>query len=96
MLKRGLFAIRPNTVYLSREDPGPGSGRSRRAPVLGALDDEVGHLALDCAGVVPQSSFRQEFEEQFGVCLTLGIVEYLRGKNPGATPLFGGPPGVSE
>jgi len=88
--------VSPNTVYLSGENPESGLRRSRRAPVLGALDDEVGHLALDGPWVVAQPSLRQEFEKQFGVRLTLGIVEDLRGKNPGATPWCGVPPGGSE
>jgi hypothetical protein len=65
-------------------------------PMLGAFDDEVGHLALDRSGVVTEPSFGQELEEQFGVGLTLGVVEDLRGKNPGATPRCGVPPGGSE
>jgi hypothetical protein len=64
--------------------------------MLGALDDEVRHLALDGAGVVTKPPFRQQFEEQLGVGLTLGVVEDLRLKNPGATPLSGVPPGASE
>ncbi len=64
--------------------------------MLGAFDDEVRHLALDGSGVVTTPPFPQELEEQFGVRLTLGVVEGLRGKNPGATPLCGVPPGASE
>jgi hypothetical protein len=64
--------------------------------MLGALDDEVRHLALDCPWVVASPSIRQQFEEQLGVRLTFGVVEDLRGKNPGATPLCGVPPGGSE
>jgi hypothetical protein len=64
--------------------------------MFGALDDEVRHLALDGSRVVANASLGQEFEEQFGVRLTLGIIEDLRGKNPGATPRCGAPPGASE
>src|ERR1035441_4841522 len=86
----------PNIVYLGCQDPGPGFWWSRRTPMLGALDDEVRHLALDGAGVVTKPPFRQQFEEQLGVGLTLGVVEDLRLKNPGATPLSGVPPGASD
>jgi len=64
--------------------------------MLGALDDEVGHLALDGAGVVAKTSFGQKLEEQFGVRLTLGVIEDFRGKDPGVTPRCGVPPGASE
>ncbi len=64
--------------------------------MLRALDDEVRHLALDCPWVVTKPSLGQQFEEQLGVGLTLGVIEDLRGKNPGATPLCGVPPGASE
>jgi len=64
--------------------------------MLRALDDEVRHLALDCPWVVAYPSIRQQFEEQLSVRLTLGVVEDFRGKNPGATPLCGVPPGASE
>ena len=64
--------------------------------MLGALDHEVGHLAFDCPWVVAWSTIGQQFEEQLGVGLTLGVVENLRGKNPGATPWCGVPPGGSE
>jgi len=64
--------------------------------MLRALDDEVGHLAFDYPRVVASPTIRQQFEEQLGVGLTLCIVEDLRGKNPGATPWCGVPPGGSE
>ncbi len=88
--------VNPNTVYLGGQNLDPGLWRSRRATMLGTLDDEVRHLALDGSGVVTKPPFGQELEEQLGVHLTLGVVEDLRGKNPGATPRCGVPPGASE
>jgi hypothetical protein len=64
--------------------------------VLWALDDEVRHLALDGAGVVTKPASGQQFKEQLGMSLTLGVVEDFRGKNPGVTPWCGVQPGVSE
>jgi hypothetical protein len=61
--------------------------------VLGSLDPVVRHLALDNPRVVAVTAFGQELEEKFRTRLSLGGVKDLRGKNPGATPWFGAPPG---
>ena len=63
--------------------------------VLGSLHAEARHLALDHAGVGPAASLGEQLEEQLSGGPALGVVEDLRGKNPGATPSSGVPPGGS-
>jgi hypothetical protein len=53
----------------------------------------VRHLAFDHPWVVAQTSFGERLKEELGCSPALGIVKYLRGKNPGATPQCGAPPG---
>ncbi len=85
--------IRTNTVYLSAHDPDLGLGRRGLATVLGPCHVVARHLAFDGAWVVARMSRREGLEEQFGGSPALRVVKYLRGKNPGATPRCGAPPG---
>ncbi len=61
--------------------------------MFGPLDSVVRHLAFDGPRVVAQASLGDELEEEFPGGLTVRVVKDLRGKNPGATPRFGAPPG---
>lgn len=70
--------------------------RSGTVAVLGSFHAEVRHLAFDDAWVGAAPAEREQFEEQFGGRPCLGVIEDLRGKNPGATPWCGGPPGGCE
>ncbi len=85
--------IKSNTVYLSAHDPDLGLGRRGLATVLGPCHVVARHLAFDGAWVVARMSRREGLEEQFGGSPALRVVKYLRGKNPGATPRCGAPPG---
>jgi hypothetical protein len=91
--RASIVRFRPNTVYLSTQVPDLGLGRGRLATVLGPRDQVVGHLALDHPRVVAQTSCRERLEERFRHSPAMGIVKYLRGKNPGAMPQCGAPPG---
>ena len=91
-----LVSTNCNTVYLGAQDPDLRGRWSWRIAVLRALHDEVRHLALHRAGVIPAATFWEYFEEQFGSRLAVGVVDDVRGKNPGGKPRFCGPPGASE
>lgn len=86
----------PNTVSLRSEyDDGlfRCPGWFRPVTVLGPFHAELGHLALDDSRVRAQPTGPEQLEEDLAGCLVMGIIEDLRGKNPGATPSCGEPPG---
>lgn len=64
--------------------------------MFGPLDSVVRHLAFDGSRVVAQTSFGERLKEELRSGLTVRVVEDLRGKNPGAMPRFGAPPGGPE
>ena len=71
---------------------GPASGLWSVA-VPGTLDLELRHLAFHDPGVGSEPATREDLEEQLGQGLGQGVSQGLRGKNPGATPWYGVPPG---
>ncbi len=62
--------------------------------MLGSLDAVVAHFTFDDTRVGPEAAGGQDLEEQLAMRFDTGVIEGLRGKNPGATPWSGAPPGV--
>lgn len=56
------------------------------------LDAEVRHLAFDDSGVCAQPARWEQFEDDLVAGPRVRGVEDVRGKNPGGTPYYGGPP----
>ena len=87
------LSISPNTVYLGAQHTDPGLRGRWLSSVLRALHLEVRHLGLDGPGVGAVPPLGEPLEQQLACRLAMGVVEHLRGENPGGTLPSGAPPG---
>ncbi len=66
----------------------------RRVAVVGVFELVARHLAFDDPRVGPGTSGGKQFVEDLGGDGVVGVIEGLRGKNPGGWRSFGGRPEV--
>jgi hypothetical protein len=86
--------LKVNTVYLRVADEGPVLDDGS-IPVVGVFDLVDGHLSFDHAWVGTGASIGQEFVEDLGGDASVGVVEGVRGKNPGGWRWCAERPGAS-